>query len=178
MDQSDLPTVRIHDTKVELRNYIMNDTITEENVLKFVTAWSEARLKRHLKSEKPPIKQDGNVFTLVGEIFESVVLDKSKDVLIEFYAPWCEECKKIDQVFEELAKRLKKSNNLIIAKMDSTKNEIESLEIEGFPTIKFWPASNKDKPIDYEDESRTMDDFIKFLHKYASNKIKESHDEL
>ena len=62
--------------------------------------------------------------------------------------------------------------------MDSTKNEIESLEIEGFPTIKFWPASNKDKPIDYEDESRTMDDFIKFLHKYASNKIKESHDEL
>ena len=60
--------------------------------------------------------------------------------------------------------------------MDSTQNESEIIAIEGFPTIKFWPANRKDKPIDYEDEGRTVEDFINFLQKHASNKITERDD--
>lgn len=32
---------------------------------------------------------DGDVVVVVGKNFEQVVLDETKDVLLEIYAPWC-----------------------------------------------------------------------------------------
>jgi hypothetical protein len=37
-----------------------------------------------------------------------------------------------------LAKKLSVNPNIIIAKCDATANEIEGVQIESFPTIKFW----------------------------------------
>ena len=45
------------------------------------------------KSEKPPKKNNGPVKVVVANTFDQIVGDKSKDVLIEFYAPWCGHCK-------------------------------------------------------------------------------------
>ncbi len=33
--------------------------------------------------------KDGDVIVVVGKNFEQVVLDETKDVLLEVYAPWC-----------------------------------------------------------------------------------------
>ena len=41
-----------------------------------------------LKSQPIPETQDESVFTLVCDQFDEVVFDNSKDVFIEFYAPW------------------------------------------------------------------------------------------
>jgi hypothetical protein len=48
----DLPTVRIHDTRVDLKKYNLEGAITEESVLKFVNDWESGKLKAHLKSEE------------------------------------------------------------------------------------------------------------------------------
>ena len=34
--------------------------------------------------------EDGDVLVVVGKNFEQIVLDETKDVLLEVYAPWCE----------------------------------------------------------------------------------------
>lgn len=34
-----------------------------------------------------------------------------------------------------------------IAKIDATANDVDGVDIEGFPTIKFWRADNKDLTI-------------------------------
>jgi protein disulfide-isomerase A1 len=172
---ADLPSVRIHDTRVDLKKFNMEGDITEENVLKFVEDWQQGKLKAHLKSEEEPASQDEPVVVLVGKSFDRIVMDPTKDVLVEFYAPWCGHCKKLAPIYDEVAKNLAHNKNLIIAKMDSTANEVDGVSIQGFPTIKFWPANNKSNPMDFNDE-RTVEGFTKFLQKHSVNTVTHKED--
>jgi len=173
--QDDLPTVRIADSRQDLKKYNMRGEVTVENILSFVRDWESGKLSASLKSQEIPATQDESVYVLVGKSFDTVVLDDSKDVLVEFYAPWCGHCKKIAPIFEEVAKKLSHNKNLVIAKMDSTANETDKVTIQGFPTIKFWPAGKKNAPMDFEGD-RTVDGFVDFLSKHASHKVTPNDD--
>jgi len=105
--EADLPSIRIHDTTDELKNYIMEGEITYENMIKFVKDWENGQLKSTLKSEEIPETQDKPVYTLVGKNFDQIVIDSDKDVLVKFYAPWCGHCKKMAPIYEEVAKKTK-----------------------------------------------------------------------
>lgn len=96
-------------------------------------------------------------------------MDTNKDVLIEFYAPWCGHCKKLEPDYLALAKKYKGEKNLVIAKMDATANDVpdERFKMEGFPTIYFAPSDRKQEPIRFEGADRTVEGFTKFLEKHA-----------
>lgn len=79
-------------------------------------------------------------------------MDETKDVLVEYYAPWCGHCKSLAPIYDELALKLKENTNLVIAKMDATANEVEGVNIKGFPTIIFYPKADKKNPITYDGE--------------------------
>lgn len=72
--------------------------------------------------------------------------------MVEYYAPWCGHCKKLTPIFEQLAADLKDVPNLVIAKFDATENEVEGLEIKGYPTLKYYPAGKKSEAMDYDGE--------------------------
>lgn len=40
---------------------------------------------------------------VVAKNFDEIVNDETKDVLIEYYAPWCGHCKNLAPKYEELA---------------------------------------------------------------------------
>ncbi|MCQ2815781.1 MAG: thioredoxin domain-containing protein [archaeon] len=167
---ADLPTVRIADTKVDLKKYNMEGEITVDNIVKFVEDWEQGKLKPHLKTQEIPKEQKGPVFTLVGKAFDKEVINNDKDVLVKFYAPWCGHCKKLAPIYEELAKKYKDNDKLLIAECDATENEVEQVSITGFPTIKFWPGGKKSKAIDFNGD-RTIDGFEKFLRDHCTNKF-------
>lgn len=44
---------------------------------------------------------------VVADTFEEIVNDPEKDVLIEFYAPWCGHCKKLEPKYTELGQEVR-----------------------------------------------------------------------
>merc|ERR1712028_275716 len=58
------------------------------------------------------------VTEITMENFVDVVTDGKKHVLVEFYAPWCGECKNVSPEFEKLAALNQDSDDVVIARMD------------------------------------------------------------
>jgi len=92
-------------------------------------------------------------------------MDPTKNVFVEFYAPWCGHCKSLAPIWDELGEKYKDHPNIVIAKSDATANEFETVEVQGFPTLKFFPAGGEMQ--DYNG-GRTLDDFVKFLEPDAA----------
>ncbi|CAF0757481.1 unnamed protein product [Rotaria sp. Silwood1] len=150
--------------------YKMLEDFTFELLEDFARKVVNDDLEPYIKSQPIP-EQTGDVKVVVGKNFNEIVNDKSKDVLIEFYAPWCGHCKSLAPKYDELAKNLRKEPNLVIAKMDATENDVPSpYDVQGFPTIYFAPKNNKDNPRRY-DGGREVDDFIKYLAKEATEPL-------
>jgi len=72
--------------------------------------------------------------------------------------------------YEDLARLYSaQSSSVTIAKVDATANDVPD-EIQGFPTIKLYPAGSKDSPVDYTG-SRTIEDLAAFIRDNGSHKI-------
>ncbi|XP_040147231.2 protein disulfide-isomerase A4 isoform X2 [Ictidomys tridecemlineatus] len=142
-----------------------SDTLRE-----FITAFKKGKLKPVIKSQPVPKNNKGPVRVVVGKTFDSIVMDPSKDVLIEFYAPWCGHCKQLEPVYTSLAKKYKNQKNLVIAKMDATSNDIASdrYKVDGFPTIYFAPGKDKKNPIKFEGGNRDLEHLSKFIDKHTT----------
>merc|ERR1712183_64700 len=131
------------------------------NIRAFIKSFKDGELKPHLKSQELP--EDWNaapVKILAGSNFAEVALDATKDVLVEFYAPWCGHCKKLAPIWDELGENFKDDDSIVIAKIDMTANELATVSVPGFPTLKLFKADNT--VVDYSG-GRTLEDFIKFL---------------
>ncbi|XP_022991634.1 probable protein disulfide-isomerase A6 [Cucurbita maxima] len=104
------------------------------------------------------------VVVLSPDNFNEIVLDSSKDVLVEFYAPWCGHCKNLAPIYEKVAAAFKLESDVVIANLDADKYKdlAEKYGISGFPTLKFFPKGNKDGE-DY-DGGRDVGDFVNFIN--------------
>lgn len=178
--EKELPTFRAIKLGEDMAKFKPDDdTIELENIKAFVAKFLAGELKQHLMSEEIPEDWDKEgVKVLVGKNFHDVAMDTSKNVLVEFYAPWCGHCKQLVPIWDKLGEKYQDHPTIVIAKMDSTANELEEIKVQGFPTIKLIKAETNEI-VDF-DGDRTEDGFVKFLEAQCggeADKVKDK-DEL
>jgi len=164
---ADAPTLRLISLGQEMSKFKPDFTeITSEAVAKFVRKYFDGELKPHLLTQELPADWDkAPVKVLVGSNFNDVAKDRKKTVLVEFYAPWCGHCKQLAPIYDSLAEKFSDRSEFLVAKMDSTLNELEDIKIQSFPTIKLFPKDS-DEVIDYNGE-RTLDAMASFLESHG-----------
>ncbi|KAG0234755.1 hypothetical protein BGW42_006218 [Actinomortierella wolfii] len=108
---------------------------------------------------------DTHVLALTPDNFDKAI--GGTPALVEFYAPWCGHCKKLEPTYNELGEAFKdKKDQVIIAKVnaDEYRKLGSRFGIKGFPTIKWFPNGVKGEPEDYPD-GRDLDSLANFVTK-------------
>ena len=155
------------------------DELIASEFSEFLDDFLAGKLKAFLKSDEIPASPtDIGVTVVVGKTFNDIVLNKDKDVLLEFYAPWCGHCKSLAPEYEKLAARFASVKHVTIAKVDATANEVEyeGVNVKGFPTLIFFPAGENKVVVEY-DGSRDLAGLTAFLKKNVKRSFKLESDD-
>lgn len=112
-----------------------------------IVSWVNEKVGTNKKVKKAP----SVVTDLTPDNFDSIALDKTKHVMVEFYAPWCGHCKQLAPKYEELAKIFAGEKDVVIAKVDAADygDLANRYDVTGYPTLKFFPAGSSE-PENYE----------------------------
>jgi len=164
----DKPVVAARDAKG--LKYKMSAEFDMTTFKEFLTELEAGNVEPWIKSEPVPDNSAAGVKVAVAKNFEELVTKSEKDVLVEFYAPWCGHCKKLTPIYDELGEKMAEEN-VEIVKMDATANDVPpEFDVKGFPTLYWLPKGTK-KPVSYNG-GRELDDFIKYIAENASDELK------
>ncbi|XP_027339712.1 protein disulfide-isomerase [Abrus precatorius] len=135
-----------------------------ENISTWLKAYKDGNIAPYVKSEPIPETNNEPVKVVVGDNLQEIVFNSGKNVLLEFYAPWCGHCKQLAPILEEVAVSYQSDADVVIAKLDATANDIpsETFDVQGYPTLYFRSASGK---LSQYDGNRTKEDIIEFIEK-------------
>jgi len=105
-----------------------------------------------------------SVEVLTKNNFDGIVMDETKNVLVEFYAPWCGHCKALAPIYEKVAKTFENEKNCVVAKVncDNEKDLKKRFGVTGYPTLKFFSKENK-AGVEYE-HGRSEEDLTGYLN--------------
>ncbi|GBG82642.1 hypothetical protein CBR_g35008 [Chara braunii] len=114
----------------------------------------------HARTSTPP----SNVVVLTPSNFDAIALDPSKNVLVEFYAPWCGHCKSLAPIYDRVADAFSAEDGVVIAKVDADahKDLGSKYGVSGFPTLKWFGTESKHGE-DYEG-GRSLEDLVTFVN--------------
>lgn len=158
--------------------YYKEAELNLEGLFTLFTNWKEKKIEFDYLSEDIPTKQ-GDVYTLVAHTFDKIVNDKEKDVVVFFSSPHCGHCKKVEPIYEELARHYKDDPNIIISKINCKENELEFI-IGSFPTFYIYPGQSSNS-IFYKENERTVKALSNFVeenrfYKNEKKKINKKDD--
>ncbi|ESW09428.1 hypothetical protein PHAVU_009G126700 [Phaseolus vulgaris] len=167
-DQVPLILVQRNDGKKFLK-----PNLEPEHISTWFKAYKDGNIAPYFKSEPIPEANNEPVKVVVGDSFSDIVLNSGKNVLLEFYSPWCIYCTQLAPILEEVAVSYQSDAGVIIAKLDGIANDIssDSFEAKRYPTVYFRSSSGK---ISKYGGNRTKEDIIEFIEK---NRDKPAHQE-
>jgi thioredoxin-like negative regulator of GroEL len=161
--------------------------VDEAAIDAFVASYFAGRAKPFVKATLPQQEQEGGqrgegqappstgVFELSAANFGNYMQDKTRDVLVNFHAPWCGHCLALEPEYAKLGRKYEGVESILISKMDMMTNDLtpemhqraaELVHRIGNPAVLLFGATNKAEPIQYEGK-RDFEGLSKFLKQNA-----------
>mmetsp|Transcript_2672 Transcript_2672/g.7943 ORF Transcript_2672/g.7943 Transcript_2672/m.7943 type:complete len:497 (+) Transcript_2672:181-1671(+) len=169
LSEKDVPAFVIHDQEGGEAKYAMKNAKADD-LPAFYAKFKAGKLEKVVKSEDPPADNSGPVTILTAKTFNDIVFGNSRNVFVEFYAPWCGHCKTLAPIWDKLGEAFKDNDSVVIAKMDATANDVpdpKKFKVAGFPTLKFVKADGE--VVDYEGD-RSEESLLDFVNSHADTK--------
>ncbi|KAH0676925.1 hypothetical protein KY285_024726 [Solanum tuberosum] len=157
--QAPLIIIMVNEGEKYVSTHVQPDVLVS-----WLNDYKDGKLKQFFKSEPIPEVNNEPVKVVVRDTLRDLVLNSGKNVLLEFYAPWCGHCKALAPILDEVALSFEKDSDVLIAKLDATANDIPKgeFDIKGFPTLYFKSASGN---ISQYEGDRTKEAIIEFIEK-------------
>ncbi|CAG9321800.1 unnamed protein product [Blepharisma stoltei] len=171
ISEKNQPTFMIIDPMLSTSKYKIKNKFTISSARLLIEEFKNNSAVPYLKSQEIPENPfENSLRVLVGKNFEEIVYDKNINVIVEFMAEGCSECKDVEKEFQKLAEMLVENDNIIVSKIDMNKNDIKGIIITEFPTIKFYPANDK-TGIDFKEE-KSFENLLTFIQLNSDLTIK------
>jgi len=77
----------------------------------------------------------GAVKEITGDQFDTEVMQESKPVLVDFWAPWCGPCKMLGPVLEEVAANNEDRLKVVKVNVDENQELAQKYEVMSIPTM-------------------------------------------
>ncbi|XP_071694567.1 protein disulfide-isomerase-like [Rutidosis leptorrhynchoides] len=163
-----VPVILINNEKEKF----VKPNLEPDHIESWLKDYKDGKVAPFRKSEPVPEVNDQPVKVVVADNFDELVFKSGKNVLVEFYAPWCAHCKKLGPVLDKVAASFAKCPDVVIAKCDATANDIvyEGIEIKGYPTL--YLKTESGKLLQYTGK-RKKDKIIDFIKKNKDKAIQQ-----
>lgn len=147
--------------------------MSSENMDRFVQDYVEGKLETTVRSAEPPVENNGPVKVVVAKEFSNIVLDVSKDVFLNVYAPWGDYNNELESVWNQIGETIAKLNDdsIVIAKLDHSTNDIPEeagFRLAALPTLVFYKAVTNE--LSHYDGDRSLQSLIDFINEQKSSK--------
>lgn len=173
-DQVPLIVIQTNDGQKYLK-----PNLEPDHIAPWVKEYQDGKVLPYKKSEPIPEVNNEPVKVVVADTLQEIVFNSGKNVLLEFYAPWCGHCKKLAPILDEVAISFENDADVVIAKLDATANDIpnDTFDVKGYPTLYFKSASGN---ISQYEGDRSKEDIIEFIKKNRDKAAQQegSKDEL
>ncbi|KAJ0051276.1 hypothetical protein NL108_017672, partial [Boleophthalmus pectinirostris] len=167
------PLVRIVNLTDHVTYHLPSLTLDVETISGFCQDFLNGSAKPKLQSEpvpegweQEPVKQ------LVGSTLEKVAFHPNNTVFVLFYLPYSPQSRAVFPLWEELAEAFKDQENVVIARIDASANDINMSMHRQYPSLCLFPALYAERVVVYNGKHK-LNNLVKFVHKEMEKAKKE-----
>nr|XP_046273840.1 protein disulfide-isomerase [Scatophagus argus] len=174
------PLIRLVNLTDHVTYHLPSDTLDDETIRNFCQSYLEGKAKPKMQSEPIPEGWDQQpVKELVGMTLEKVAFNPNKTVFVLFYLPYSQKSSALFPLWAELAEALMDREDVVVARIDASANDINMSMQGSYPSLCLFPALYAERVVVYSGK-RNLKDLIKFLdmevEKAKKHRVKEDED--
>ncbi|XP_012986841.1 protein disulfide-isomerase isoform X1 [Esox lucius] len=171
--ETEAPMVRLVNLTSHVTYHLPSETLDMPTITAFCQSYLEGKAQPKMQSEVEPADWDLKpVKQLVGQTLERVAFNPDKTVFIMFYLPYSAESRSLFPLWEELAQHFLDRQEIVIARIDASANDINLSMRERYPTLRLFPALHAERVVAYSGR-RTLNNLVQFVEKEMKRAKKE-----
>ncbi|XP_061685649.1 protein disulfide-isomerase isoform X2 [Syngnathoides biaculeatus] len=174
------PLVRLVNLTDHVTYQMPSSTPDASSIEAFCKDYLDGKAKPKMQSEPIPEGWDQRpVKELVGSTFEEVAFNPNRTVFVLFYVPYSPECREVFPLWEELAEAFKAHDDVVVARIDASANDINMSVQRAYPAFCLFPALYAERAVFYTGDMK-LKALLAFVHaemkKAAKDRKKEDDD--